>query len=97
MLALLYIRLWASMNGEGVLQSDCKVLKIMGLRRWESKWGRAVLVKSVIRLSLYWSLRVFRVVEMSWIRLAKREARFRLVLKPERRPNRIHFPSMSSS
>ena len=96
-LALLYIRLWASMNGETLLQSHCNVLKIMGLRRLESKWDRAVLVKSVIRLSLYSSLRVFRVVEMSWIRLARREARFKFVLKPERRPKRIHFPSMSSS
>lgn len=96
-LALLYIKLWASMNGATLPQLHCRVLKIMGFSRLESKWERAVLVKSVIKLSLYSSLRVLRVVEISWIRLAKREARFKLVLKPERRPKRIHFPSMSSS
>lgn len=85
------------MKGLTLLQSLWMVLKIMGLRRPESKEGRAVLVKSRMRLFLYSSLRVFRVVEMSWIRFARREARFRLVLKPERRPKRIHFPSMSNS
>ena len=85
------------MKGDALLQSHWRVLKIIGLRRLEPKWGRAVLVKSVIRKFLYSSLRVLRVVEMSWIRLARREARLRLVLKPERRPKRIHFPSMSRS
>lgn len=85
------------MKAEGVDQSHVNFWNMMGLSWPSSNPESAVVVKSLMRLSLYSLLLVFRVVVIRWMRLASRLAKLRLLLKPDSSPKRTHFPSRPRS